>query len=124
MPLMGVLLEGKTAVLGLLAENPFPQASPCYVRARLCDYRFADPAQYQAGQWYCSAKRGSIARWSNRGAAELLQVGAGPLVGAGCYIDGDPVGVFDLESPLGDIRGVDDLFAAQTVGKDLVAHVQ
>jgi len=51
MRLMGVLLEGKASVLGLLAENPLPHASPCYVRARLCDYRCADPAQYQAGQW-------------------------------------------------------------------------
>tara|TARA_Y100001968_G_scaffold313512_1_gene337791 strand:- start:71 stop:226 length:156 start_codon:yes stop_codon:yes gene_type:complete len=51
MRLMGVLLEGKTAVLGLLEENPLPHASPCYVRARLCDYRCTDPAQYQAGQW-------------------------------------------------------------------------
>ena len=51
MRLTDVLLEGETGVLGLLAENPFPRASPCYVRARLCDYRFADPAQHQAGQW-------------------------------------------------------------------------
>mgnify|MGYP002037254552 CR=1 FL=1 len=58
MRLIDVLLEGKTEVLGLLAWNPFPHASPCYVRARLCDYRFAEPAQYQAGQWLQRREKG------------------------------------------------------------------
>ena len=52
MRLMGALLEGKAAVLGLLEENPFPDALPRYVRARLYDYRFADLQQQQAGQWW------------------------------------------------------------------------
>ena len=58
MRLMGVLLEGKTGVLELLAENPFPHASPCYVSARRGDYRFANPAQHQAGQWQQRREKG------------------------------------------------------------------
>jgi lipase maturation factor 1 len=34
------LLEGSPAVLGLLAENPFPARPPHYVRARLYLYKF------------------------------------------------------------------------------------
>ena len=39
---MGALLQGKSEVLQLLAENPFPDAPPRYVRATLYDYRFTD----------------------------------------------------------------------------------
>jgi hypothetical protein len=35
------LLEGSPSVLDLLAENPFPEEPPRYVRAVLYDYRFA-----------------------------------------------------------------------------------
>ena len=49
--LMGTLLEGKPAVLGLLAENPFPDASPRYVCAKPYNYRFAEVQQHRAGQW-------------------------------------------------------------------------
>ena len=34
------LLEGERTVLGLLQYNPFPNAPPKYVRARLFRYRF------------------------------------------------------------------------------------
>ncbi len=37
------LLEGRPAVLGLFADNPFPDHPPKYVRAELYDYRFAAP---------------------------------------------------------------------------------
>jgi predicted DCC family thiol-disulfide oxidoreductase YuxK len=42
------LLEGAPHVLGLFAENPYPQGAPKYVRALLYDYRFAA----QGGAWW------------------------------------------------------------------------
>ena len=39
---MGALLQDKSEVLQLLAENPFPDTPPRYVRATLYDYRFTD----------------------------------------------------------------------------------
>jgi hypothetical protein len=36
------LLEGSPPVLGLLADNPFPDGPPQFVRTTLYDYRFAD----------------------------------------------------------------------------------
>ena len=56
--LMGALLEGQPAVLGLLAENPFPDAPPRYVRAQLYDYRFADSEQKWAGRWWQRREKG------------------------------------------------------------------
>ena len=52
------LLEGKPAVLGLLAENPFADAPPRYVRARLYDYRFADGEEKRAGRWWQRREKG------------------------------------------------------------------
>jgi hypothetical protein len=47
------LLEGSPAVLGLLANNPFPNGPPRYVRAVLYDYRFTDAGQRRAtGAWW------------------------------------------------------------------------
>lgn len=47
------LLEGDKAVLSLLAENPFPQAPPQYVRARLFEYHFTTPAERsRTGAWW------------------------------------------------------------------------
>jgi hypothetical protein len=43
------LLEGEPAVLGLLAENPFPGRPPRFVRADLWLYRFAAPG---AADWW------------------------------------------------------------------------
>jgi hypothetical protein len=37
------LAEGEPAVTSLLAENPFPDAPPRYLRVRLYQYRFAPP---------------------------------------------------------------------------------
>ncbi len=39
---MGALLQGNPTVLNLLAENPFPDRPPRYVRATLYDYSFTE----------------------------------------------------------------------------------
>ncbi len=36
------LLEGSPPVLGRLESNPFPDATPMYIRARVYDYQFTD----------------------------------------------------------------------------------
>ena len=47
------LLQGKPEVLQLLAENPFPEEPPRYVRAVLYDYRFTDIATKRSeGTWW------------------------------------------------------------------------
>jgi predicted DCC family thiol-disulfide oxidoreductase YuxK len=47
------LLEGSPQVLALLAEDPFPEKPPAYVRALLYDYRYATPEQKHAtGVWW------------------------------------------------------------------------
>lgn len=47
------LLEGSPPVLALLADNPFPDRPPRFVRARLEDYRFTTPAERAAtGAWW------------------------------------------------------------------------
>ncbi|MFI5005917.1 MAG: lipase maturation factor family protein [Solirubrobacterales bacterium] len=47
------LLEGSPPVLGLLADNPFPERPPRYVRAVVYDYRFASPEEHaRAGRWW------------------------------------------------------------------------
>lgn len=51
--LMQRLLEGSPSVLALLDSNPFPDHPPKYVRAKLYDYRFAEPSTHAAtGQWW------------------------------------------------------------------------
>ena len=50
---MGALLQGKSEVLQLLADNPFPDTPPRYVRATLYDYRFTDIATKRSeGTWW------------------------------------------------------------------------
>ena len=47
------LLQGSPPVLGLLADNPFPQKPPRYVRALVYDYRFTDRAERaRTGRWW------------------------------------------------------------------------
>jgi len=47
------LLQGQRPVLSLLARNPFPEAPPRFVRARLWLYRFTDFEQRRAsGRWW------------------------------------------------------------------------
>jgi hypothetical protein len=50
------LLEGSAPVLGLFAENPFPDQPPRYVRAQLYAYRFADPG---GGAWWVRRLEGA-----------------------------------------------------------------
>ena len=53
MPFLAKLLEGDVATVGLLARNPFPDAPPRVVRARLWLYRFTTPAERRAsGAWW------------------------------------------------------------------------
>ena len=54
------LLENSPPVLSLLANNPFPDHPPRFVRAILYDYRFADAATHAAtGQWWVRREVGS-----------------------------------------------------------------
>jgi hypothetical protein len=47
------LLDGDAATLSLLGQNPFPDAPPAFVRARLYEYRFTTPAERKAtGDWW------------------------------------------------------------------------
>ena len=47
------LLEGDRATLALLRRNPFPDAPPTYLRARLFDYRFTTWRERRAtGAWW------------------------------------------------------------------------
>ena len=56
---MGALLQGKPEVLQLLAENPFPDAPPRYVRAVLYDYHFTDIATKRSeGTWWSRERKG------------------------------------------------------------------
>jgi hypothetical protein len=51
------LLEGEPAVLGLLAEDPFPGRPPRFVRADLWRYRFAGPGERE---WWRREPLGSF----------------------------------------------------------------
>ena len=47
------LLEGSPTVAGLLAENPFPQEPPRFIRAEFYDYTFTDSeTRHETGQWW------------------------------------------------------------------------
>jgi hypothetical protein len=53
------LLQGSPEVLGLLRTNPFPEAPPTFIRARLMDYRFTTFLERaRTGHWWESAPRG------------------------------------------------------------------
>ena len=50
---MGALLQDKSEVLQLLADNPFPDKPPRYIRATLYEYRFTDLATKRSeGTWW------------------------------------------------------------------------
>jgi predicted DCC family thiol-disulfide oxidoreductase YuxK len=50
---MARILEGSPQVLKLVHHNPFPNASPRYLRAMLYQYRFTTPAQRRStGAWW------------------------------------------------------------------------
>ena len=46
------ILEARPAVLGLLANNPFPGGAPRFVRSRLESFTFEEPG---VGAWWRSA---------------------------------------------------------------------
>ena len=53
------LLQGSPEVLALLKTNPFPQAPPRYIRARLYDYRFTTREERRrSGAWWHRELRG------------------------------------------------------------------
>jgi hypothetical protein len=53
------LLEGSPAVVALLADNPFPDHPPQYLRAVLYDYRFTTPAERrETGAWWARRELG------------------------------------------------------------------
>jgi hypothetical protein len=55
------LLQGDRALLSLLRVNPFPEAPPRFVRARLYHYRFSTAAERgQSGAWW---QREFVAQW-------------------------------------------------------------
>jgi lipase maturation factor 1 len=52
------LLENAPAVTGLLAKNPFADAPPTYLRARLYEYEFTSRAErQQTGAWWRAEER-------------------------------------------------------------------
>ena len=56
---IGGLLQGKPEVLQLLAENPFPDTPPRYIRATLYDYHFTDIATKRSeGTWWYRERKG------------------------------------------------------------------
>jgi hypothetical protein len=61
-PLLEKLLEGDPVVLRLLRHNPFPDAPPVLVRARLYRYRFTTWRERRAtGAWWVRADAGHFA---------------------------------------------------------------
>ncbi len=60
LPFLARLAEGETAVLGLLAENPFPGAPPDLLRVRIVDYRFTDwETLREEGRWWWIGESGT-----------------------------------------------------------------
>lgn len=65
------LLEGSPQVLALMGENPFPDAPPKFIRARLFEYKFADAnAPLKDGTWWIRAERGMYLEPMSLGAAQ------------------------------------------------------
>lgn len=55
------LLEGDRPTLRMLRVNPFPQAPPRYVRARVYRYRFSTPAERREnGEWWVRSEVGLL----------------------------------------------------------------
>lgn len=52
------LLQGSPSVLALMDKNPFPDAPPKYIRARIFEYKFTDwNAPFTTGNWWVRADR-------------------------------------------------------------------
>ncbi|TFC95573.1 lipase maturation factor family protein [Cryobacterium sinapicolor] len=55
------LLEGDRPMLRMLRVNPFPQAPPRYVRARVYRYRFSTPTERrETGEWWVRSEVGLL----------------------------------------------------------------
>jgi len=55
------LLEHDRATLRLLRVNPFPDAPPRWLRARVCDYRFTAWAERkESGAWWVRTEVGLL----------------------------------------------------------------
>src|SRR5207247_1511044 len=51
--LLNKLLHGDRETLGLLANNPFPDGPPHYLRAQYYLYKFTTPDEHrQSGRWW------------------------------------------------------------------------
>jgi hypothetical protein len=62
-PFLQRLLRNDTPTLRLLRHNPFPDAPPTYVRARLYQYRFTTPAELRRDRaWWHRAPVGEYVR--------------------------------------------------------------
>jgi hypothetical protein len=60
-PFLSALLRGDRAVLALLQRNPFPDAAPVYVRARLYLYRYSTWAERRrTGAWWVRTPAGNF----------------------------------------------------------------
>jgi hypothetical protein len=66
------LLENDRATLRLLRTNPFPEASPMFVRARLYTYRFTTPEEHRStGAWWDRELVGDLLTPQSADGAEL-----------------------------------------------------
>jgi lipase maturation factor len=62
-PFLTRLLEGDRATLALLGTNPFPEAPPAYVRARLFRYRFSSLREWRDTRaWWIRTPLGDFVR--------------------------------------------------------------
>ena len=75
-PFLGRLLEGDRAILRLMGRNPFPDAPPRFIRARLFRYRFTTWAERrESGAWWVRTLEGDLV--PPIGLADLGRAGAG-----------------------------------------------
>jgi hypothetical protein len=62
-PFLTRLLEGDGPTLALLRTNPFPDAPPAYIRARLFRYRFSSLREWrETGAWWVRTPLGDFVR--------------------------------------------------------------
>ena len=67
------LIEGSPDVLALLAENPFPDRPPRFVRARVAGYQFSDRATgWRTGAWWVVGEGRDFGPAIAREAAEVV----------------------------------------------------
>src|SRR2546422_948129 len=63
LPFVARLLQGSPEVVSLLAENPFPEGPPRYVRLAYYRYRFSTPAERaRTGAWWDRVFAGYLTR--------------------------------------------------------------